>query len=105
MDRRPGAVDAVVWNGLERGEMSRSSFLDVKTGPHARLTSNQRRIREAIMWRRIAFDVYARRKRRCWLRPFRWNCRMTRPCLCPRTGRMMRRTSKSVPTRVSSLSR
>jgi hypothetical protein len=53
-----GAVDAVVWNGLEAGGDVEIVFLDVKTGPHARLTSNQRRIREAIMWRRISFDEY-----------------------------------------------
>ena len=53
-----GAVDAVVWNGLEAGGDVEIVFLDVKTGPHARLTPNQRRIREAIMWKRIAFDEY-----------------------------------------------
>ena len=53
-----GAVDAVVWNGLEAGGDVEIVFLDVKTGPHARLTRNQRRIREAIVWKRIAFDEY-----------------------------------------------
>ena len=52
------AIDAVVWNGLEAGGDIEIVFLDVKTGPHAHLTSNQRRIREAITWKRIAFDEY-----------------------------------------------
>ena len=60
-----GAVDAIVWNGLEAGGDVEIVFLDVKTGPRARLTGNQRRIREAIVWKRIAFDVYRRQKRRC----------------------------------------
>jgi hypothetical protein len=53
-----GAVDAIVWNGLEAGGDVEIVFLDVKTGPRARLTRNQRRIREAIAWKRIAFDEY-----------------------------------------------
>jgi hypothetical protein len=53
-----GAIDAVVWNGLEAGGDVEIVFLDVKSGPHGRLTSSQRRIREAIAWKRIAFDVY-----------------------------------------------
>jgi hypothetical protein len=32
-------------------------FLDVKTG-RSRLTDRQRRIRDAITWRRVAFDEY-----------------------------------------------
>ena len=54
-----GAIDAIVWNGLEAGGDVEIVFLDVKTGPHAHLTANQRRIREAIAWKRIAFDVYS----------------------------------------------
>jgi predicted Holliday junction resolvase-like endonuclease len=53
-----GAIDAIVWNGLEAGGDVEIVFLDVKAGPRARLTSNQRRIREAIAWKRIAFDEY-----------------------------------------------
>jgi predicted Holliday junction resolvase-like endonuclease len=53
-----GAVDAVVWNGLEAGGDVEIVFLDVKAGPRARLTSKQRRIREAIAWKRIAFEEY-----------------------------------------------
>jgi hypothetical protein len=53
-----GAVDAIVWNGLEAGGDVEIVFLDVKAGARAHLTSNQRRIREAIMWKRIAFDEY-----------------------------------------------
>lgn len=53
-----GAIDAVVWNGLEAGGDVEIVFLDVKGGPHARLTDNRRRIREAIAWKRIAFDHY-----------------------------------------------
>ena len=53
-----GAVDAIVWHGLEAGGDVEIAFLDVKTGPRANLTANQRRIREAIAWKRIAFDVY-----------------------------------------------
>ena len=53
-----GAIDAIVWNGLEAGGEVEIVFLDVKAGPRARLTGNQRRIREAIMWKRIAFDEY-----------------------------------------------
>jgi predicted Holliday junction resolvase-like endonuclease len=59
-----GAVDAVVWNGLEAGGDVESVFLDVKVGRYARFTENQRRIREAIMWKRIAFDDYRRPRRR-----------------------------------------
>ena len=53
-----GAVDAVVWNGLEAGGDVEIVFLDVKVGRYARFTENQRRIREAIMWKRVAFDKY-----------------------------------------------
>jgi predicted Holliday junction resolvase-like endonuclease len=53
-----GAIDAIVWNGLEAGGDVEIVFLDVKTGPRAHLTGNQRRIREAIAWKRIAFDEY-----------------------------------------------
>lgn len=53
-----GAVDAIVWNGLYTGGDIEIVFLDVKMGTHARMTSNQRRIREAIAWRRIAFDEF-----------------------------------------------
>lgn len=53
-----GAVDAIVWNGLEAGGDVEIVFLPVKAGPRARLTSNQRRIREAIAWKRIAFEEY-----------------------------------------------
>jgi hypothetical protein len=52
-----GSVDAVVWNGLEGGGEVEIVFLDVKTG-RSRLTERQRRIREAIAWRRVAFDEY-----------------------------------------------
>lgn len=47
-----------LWNGLEAGGEVEIVFLDVKTGSHARLTSNQRRIREAIVWKRIALEEY-----------------------------------------------
>jgi hypothetical protein len=53
-----GAVDAIVWNGLEAGGDVEIVFLDVKAGPRAGLTGHQRRIRDAITWKRIAFDVY-----------------------------------------------
>jgi predicted Holliday junction resolvase-like endonuclease len=53
-----GAVDAIVWNGLEAGGNVEIVFLDVKTGPGAHLTGNQRRIRDAIAWKRIAFEEY-----------------------------------------------
>jgi predicted Holliday junction resolvase-like endonuclease len=53
-----GAIDAIVWNGLEAGGDVEIVFLDVKTGPRAHLTGNQRRIREAVAWKRIAFDEY-----------------------------------------------
>ena len=53
-----GAVDAIVWNGLEAGGDVEIVFLDVKAGPRAGLTGHQRRIRDAIVWKRIAFDVY-----------------------------------------------
>ena len=53
-----GAVDAIVWNGLEAGGDVEIVFLDVKAGPRASLTGHQRRIRDAIAWKRIAFDVY-----------------------------------------------
>lgn len=53
-----GAVDAVVWNGLAAGGDVEIVFLDLKPGPRARMTSNERRIREAIAWKRIAFDEY-----------------------------------------------
>jgi predicted Holliday junction resolvase-like endonuclease len=53
-----GAVDAVVWNGLEAGGDVEVVFLDVKVGRKARFTDNQRRIRDAIMWKRVAFDEY-----------------------------------------------
>jgi len=53
-----GAVDAVVWNGLQAGGDIEIVFLDLKPGPHAPMTSNERRIREAIAWKRVAFDEY-----------------------------------------------
>jgi Endonuclease related to archaeal Holliday junction resolvase len=53
-----GAVDAIVWDGLEAGGDVKIVFLDVKAGPHARMTDHQRRIREAIAWKRIVFDEY-----------------------------------------------
>jgi hypothetical protein len=53
-----GAVDAVVWNGLQAGGDVEIVFLDLKPGPHAPMTSNERRIREAIAWKRVAFDEY-----------------------------------------------
>lgn len=53
-----GAVDAIVWNGLEAGGDVEIVFLDVKAGPRAGLTGHQRRIRDAIVWKRVAFDVY-----------------------------------------------
>jgi hypothetical protein len=53
-----GAIDAIVWNGLEAGGDVEIVFLDVKAGPRASLTGHQRRIRDAIAWKRIAFDVY-----------------------------------------------
>jgi hypothetical protein len=53
-----GAVDAIVWNGLEAGGDVEIVFLDVKAGPRAGLTGHQRRIRDAIAWKRVAFDVY-----------------------------------------------
>lgn len=53
-----GAVDAIVWNGLEAGGEVEIVFLDVKVGRHVHLTDNQRRIREAIRWKKVAFDEY-----------------------------------------------
>jgi hypothetical protein len=53
-----GAVDAIVWNGLEAGGDVEIVFLDVKAGPRAGLTRHQRSIRDAIAWKRVAFDVY-----------------------------------------------
>lgn len=53
-----GAVDAVVWNGLEAGGDIEIVFLDLKPRSHARMASNERRIREAIAWKRVAYDVY-----------------------------------------------
>jgi predicted Holliday junction resolvase-like endonuclease len=53
-----GAVDAIVWNGLEAGGEVEVVFLDVKVGRQARFTDNQCRIRDAIMWKRVAFDEY-----------------------------------------------
>jgi predicted Holliday junction resolvase-like endonuclease len=52
-----GTVDAVVWNHLEDGGEVEIVFLDVKTG-RSRLTERQRRIRDAITWRRVAFEEY-----------------------------------------------
>jgi predicted Holliday junction resolvase-like endonuclease len=53
-----GVVDAIVWDGLEVGGEVTVVFLDVKTGPYARLTPAQRRIRDAIEAKRVAFGVY-----------------------------------------------
>jgi hypothetical protein len=53
-----GAVDAVVWNGLQAGGDVEIVFLDLKPGRYAGMTSNERRIREAIAWKRVAFDEY-----------------------------------------------
>jgi hypothetical protein len=53
-----GAVDAVVWDGLEAGNSAVTVvFLEVKTG-NARLTGSQKKIREAIQAGRIRFDTY-----------------------------------------------
>ena len=50
-----GKVDAIVWNGLEAAKSATASpdgievvFLEVKTGKHARLDEDQRRIRDAV---------------------------------------------------------
>lgn len=53
-----GPVDAIVWNGLEAGGDIEIVFMDVRMGSNTRLTVNQRRIREAIAWRRIAFEEF-----------------------------------------------
>jgi hypothetical protein len=53
-----GAVDAVVWNGLQAGGEIEIVFLDLKPDPHAPMSGNERRIREAIAWKRVAFDEY-----------------------------------------------
>lgn len=53
-----GAVDAIIWHGLEAGGEVEVVFLDVKVGRRAGFTDNQRRIRDAIMWKRVAFDEY-----------------------------------------------
>lgn len=53
-----GAVDAVVWNGLEAGGDVEIVFLDLKPGRHGRMTSNEPGICEAIAWKRIAFDEH-----------------------------------------------
>ena len=94
-----GAIDAIVWNGLEAGGDVEIVFLDVKTGPHAHLTGNQRRIREAIAWKRIAFDVYSPPETPLLIEALSTSCRTTRPCPCPRTRRMMSRTSNPTPGR------
>lgn len=53
-----GAVDAVVWNGLQAGGEVEIVFLDLKPEPQTPMSSNERRIREAIAWKRVAFDEY-----------------------------------------------
>lgn len=53
-----GVIDAVVWDGLEADGEVNVVFLDVKTGPYARLTADQRRVRNAIEAKRVTFEVY-----------------------------------------------
>jgi predicted Holliday junction resolvase-like endonuclease len=53
-----GVIDAVVWDGLEADGEVNVVFLDVKTGPFARLTADQRRVRDAIKDKRVTFAVY-----------------------------------------------
>lgn len=53
-----GVVDAIVWDGLEAGGDVNVLFLDMKTGPHARLTRDQRRVRAAVEANRVSFGVY-----------------------------------------------
>ena len=52
-----GAVDFVVWNGLEAGGDVEVVFLEVKTGKSA-LRSEQRRIRDAVNEGRVRFRVH-----------------------------------------------
>jgi predicted Holliday junction resolvase-like endonuclease len=53
-----GVVDAIVWDGLEAGGEVGIVFLDIKDGPYARLTPDQRRIRDALKAKRVSFEVY-----------------------------------------------
>jgi predicted Holliday junction resolvase-like endonuclease len=53
-----GAVDCIVWDGMERGDAVTVVLLDIKTGKTAELTDRQRRIREAVSTGRFRFAVY-----------------------------------------------
>jgi len=50
-------VDYVVFDGLSEGELERVVFVEVKTGPRARLNANERMVREAIEDGRVAFQI------------------------------------------------
>jgi predicted Holliday junction resolvase-like endonuclease len=53
-----GVVDYIVYDGLEVGGPVTIVLLDVKTGMSAKLTANQRLVRDAADGRRVKFDVY-----------------------------------------------
>lgn len=53
-----GAVDIIVWDGLEDGGDVNVVLLDVKTG-RASVNSRQRRIRDAVRAGRVTFEVFS----------------------------------------------
>jgi predicted Holliday junction resolvase-like endonuclease len=53
-----GVMDYIVYDGLEAGGPVTIVLLDVKTGMSAKLTANQRLVRDAADGRRVKFDVY-----------------------------------------------
>jgi predicted Holliday junction resolvase-like endonuclease len=53
-----GAVDMIVWDGLEDGRDVNVVLLDIKTG-RASVNSRQRRIRDAVRAGRVRFEVFS----------------------------------------------
>jgi len=50
-------IDYIVFDGLDAGEVKEVIFLEVKTGEHAKLTTRERIIRDAVQAGRVRWEV------------------------------------------------
>jgi predicted Holliday junction resolvase-like endonuclease len=53
-----GLVDFIAFDGLSNGTIERVVFLDVKTGPSAQLSGQQRQLRDAITTGLVEWETY-----------------------------------------------
>ena len=51
-------IDLIIFNGLSNNQVENLSFVEVKTGPTARLNLHQRAIRDAVEDHRVSYGVF-----------------------------------------------